>query len=69
MTIELIPITTDYLPECSGVYLVKTVTHYLKKNYFLQAVVRKYQNNKGEWEYSIDVRNQTPVAISSKPIL
>lgn len=69
MTIELIPITPEYLPEESGVYLVKTVTHCLKKNHFFQAMVRKHKNSKGEWEYSIDVHNQTVVAISTKPIL
>lgn len=69
MTIELIPITSDYLPECSGIYLVQTKTNCLKKLFFLQTHVNKYQNDKGEWKYSIDISNQTPIAISSKPIL
>lgn len=69
MTIELIPITKDYIPECSGIYLVETVTHCLKKKQLLQAIVKKHQNSKGDWEYSIDVHNQTVVAISTKPII
>ncbi len=67
----MIPITPDYLPEQAGTYLVKTTSTYGKtitREHFLQTQVYLHKNPKGEMEYSIDVKNQIPIAISSKPL-
>ena len=75
MTIEMVKITPEYLPKDSGVYLVKTHSNLSKsfptftKERFVQANVTKHLNNKNVWEYTIDVKNQTPIEISSEPII
>ena len=65
MTIEMIPLTPEYLPEVSGKYLVQTRTQMGNKQ-FLQAKVTLHEGGRA---YAIDVTNQSVTHISTKPIL
>lgn len=67
LQIDLILITSDYMPEVSGKYLVRTESVPNKNvNYFQVRVSKKKENGKDS--YSIDISNQTATHISTKPV-
>ncbi len=71
MTIEMIEITPEYMPEVEGKYLVRTVSHGpLKLVHWLQARVYKhFDEKKGEWKYSIDINHQKATHISKEIVI
>jgi len=68
--IEMESITPEYIPACSGKYLVKTIsTGDMKSVDCFQARVSVHTDNKsGKKSYSIDVHNQITTHISTKPL-
>ena len=71
----MILIDSEYMPEKSGSYLVKTISQIttpigtIERVHFVQEEVLKQKDSKDNWKYSIDVHNQKPIEISLKPII